>query len=333
METTTPVKIRILNAEPESYSQEARQILQSLGELVEEPVSQERLAARLRGFDVLIVRLGLRVTREILEASARLSVVVSATTGLDHIDLDAAREKNITVLSLQGEQEFLRSVPATAEHTWALLLALIRRIAWAFDDVRQGGWDRDRFRGHDLKGKRLGILGLGRIGEQVARYGIAFGMKVGAYDPYRKEWMNGIRRFEAVEEILRWSEILSANLPLNAKTRGFLNEERLRLLPRRAWIVNTSRGEILDEMTLINLLEQGHVAGAAVDVLAVEQPAEDRERSPLLQYAREHNNLLITPHLGGATVEAMCRTEVFMAEKLRRFLTKHCVGALSHGKD
>lgn len=325
METTTPVKIRILNAEPENYSEEARQILQSLGELVEEPVSQERLAARLREFDVLLVRLGLRVTRAILESSARLSVVVSATTGLDHIDLEAAQERNVAVLSLKEEQEFLRTVPATAEHTWALLLALTRRIAWAFDDVRQGGWDRDRFRGHDLKGKRLGILGLGRIGEQVARYGLAFGMKVGVYDPYRKEWMNGIRRFAAVEEMLRWSEILSVHLPLNAKTRGFLHEERLRLLPRGAWIVNTSRGAIVDEAALTNLLEQGHLAGAAVDVLVVEQPAAGRERGPLLQYAREHDNLLITPHLGGATVEAMRRTEVFMAVKLRRFLTDHCV--------
>lgn len=333
MEAKASVKIRILNAEPEGYSEKARQILQNIGELVEESVSQEGLAAKVRGFDVLIVRLGLRVRREILASSDRLNVVASATTGLDHIDLEAAREQNITVLSLQGEQEFLRSVPATAEHTWALLLALIRRVAWAFDDVREGGWDRDRFRGHDLKGKRLGILGLGRIGEQVARYGIAFGMKVGAYDPYRKEWMNGIRRFEAVEEILRWSEILSVNLPLNEKTPGFLNEERLHLLPRRAWIVNTSRGAIIDEIALINLLEQGHVAGAAVDVLAVEQPAEDRARSPLLQYAREHDNLLITPHLGGATVEAMRRTEVFMAQKLRRFLTNHCEGAHSHGKD
>ncbi len=332
METTTPVKIRILNAEPENFSQEARQILQSLGELVEEPVSQESLAARVHGFDALLVRLGLRVTREILESSVRLKVVVSAATGLDHIDLEAAREKNIAILSLQGEQEFLRTVPATAEHAWALLLALTRRIAWAFDDVRQGGWDRDRFRGHDLNGKRLGILGMGRIGEQVARYGIAFGMKVGAYDPYRKEWMNDIRRFETVEEMLRWSEILSVHLPLNAKTRGFLHEKRLRLLSRGAWILNTSRGAIVDEIALINLLEQGHLAGAAVDVLAVEQPAKGRQRSPLLQYAREHDNLLITPHLGGATVEATLRTEVFMAEKLRRFLADHCVGADSHGK-
>lgn len=314
---------RILNAEPKGYSEEARRILQSIGEVVEEEVSQEQLAAKVHGFDVLIVRLGLHVTRDVLQSSEQLSVVVTATTGLDHIDLEAAQERDIAILCLQGEQEFLRTVAATAEHTWTLLLAVVRRLPWAFEDVRRGGWDRDRFRGHDLRGKRLGILGLGRIGEQVARYGLAFGMDVGAYNPNLEEWLNGVRRFQAVEDILRWSDVLSVHMPLNETTRGFLNEERLRLLPRGAWLVNTSRGAIVDEFALVNLLSQGHIAGAAVDVLPHEQLRERREQSPILQYARKHDNLLITPHLGGATVESMRRTEVFMAEKLHRFLTNH----------
>lgn len=316
------MSVRILNAEPDNYSEEARRILQSVGELVEEAVSQEKLAAKVREFDTLIVRLGLRVTRDVLEASGQLRTVVTATTGLDHIDLEGARERDVAILSLQGEQEFLRTVPATAEHTWALLLALMRRLPWAFEDVRRGGWDRDRFRGHDLRGKRLGILGLGRIGEQVASYGLAFGMDVAAYNPYREGWVKRIRKFDAVEDILEWSEVLSVHLPLNETTRAFLNEERLRLLPKGAWVMNTSRGAIVDEIALVKLLKQGHVAGAAVDVLTAEQPMERRELSPLLEYAREHDNLLITPHLGGATIESMHRTEVFMAEKLHSFLTK-----------
>lgn len=317
------MNVRILNAEPLGYGDEARQILNNIGELIEEPVTQDELAASVADFDVLIVRVGLKVTREVLESSDKLRVVVSATTGLDHINLDAAQEQDVVVLSLQGEQEFLRTVPATAEHTWALLLAVMRKLPWAFDDVRKGSWDRDRFRGRELQGKRLGILGLGRIGKQVARYGLAFGMNVGAYNPNLEEWLNGIRRFEAVEDILRWSEVLSVHLPLSEETQGFLNEERLRLLPQGAWVVNTSRGAILDEIALVGLLEQGHLAGAAVDVMTVEQPMERRELSPLLAYARTHDNLLITPHLGGATIESMHRTEVFMAEKLRKFLTNH----------
>jgi D-3-phosphoglycerate dehydrogenase len=312
--------LRILNAEPEGYSEEARAILREIGDLVEEPVRQECLVDRVLGFNVLIVRLGLLVTRDVLEAADHLRAVVTAATGLDHIDLEAAKSQGVAILSLQGEIDFLRGIPATAEHTWALLLALIRNVPWAFDDVRDGGWNRDRFRGHELRGRRLGILGFGRTGEQVAHYGRTFGMEVGAYDPHRKDWINAVYRFDTPEELLRWSDVLSVHLPLNEYTRGFLNERRLRNLPRGAWLVNTSRGPVIDEHVLIKLLEEGCLRGAAVDVLAIEQPLQRRERSPLLQYARTHDNLLVTPHVGGATFESMLRTEVFMAEKLRTFL-------------
>ncbi|HEX9922741.1 MAG TPA: NAD(P)-dependent oxidoreductase, partial [Anaerolineae bacterium] len=255
----------------------------------------------------------------------RLRVVVTATTGLDHIDLEAARKRDIEVISLYGETEFLRTIPATAEHTWALLLALVRQIPWAFDDVGQGNWDRDRFRGRDLRGKQLGILGLGRLGQQVARYGLVFGMQVAAYDPFLSEWPAGVQRFETLEAFLGWSEILSIHLPLNQTTQGFLDKARLQLLPQGAWVVNTARGAVWDELAVVELLEAGHLAGAALDVLAKEQPAERRERGPLLAYAREHNNLLITPHIGGATIESMAMTEVFVARKLAKFLNNAVV--------
>jgi D-3-phosphoglycerate dehydrogenase len=313
--------VRILNVEPEDYSAEARQILQGMGELVEEVVPQERLADRVQGFDALIVRLHVRVTDEVLAAADRLRVVVTATTGLDHIDLEAARKRGIEVISLYGETEFLRTIPATAEHTWALLLALVRQIPWAFQDVGQGNWDRDRFRGRDLRGKQLGILGLGRLGQQVARYGLTFGMQVGAYDPFLNEWPAGVQRFETLESFLRWSEILSIHLPLNQTTHGFLDKARLQLLPEGARVVNTARGAVWDEQAVVELLDTGHLAGAASDVLAEEQPAERREQCPLLAYAREHNNLLITPHIGGATIESMAMTEVFVARKLAKFLS------------
>ena len=314
------MNVHILNAEPSEYSEEARRILQSLGELVEHPVSQGKLAQWVQGFDVLIVRLGLRVTRQVIEAADRLIAVVTATTGLDHVDVRAVEERGITVLSLRGEAEFLRTIPATAEHTWALLLALIRRVPWAFQDVQNGGWNRDLFRGEELRGKQLGILGLGRIGKQVARYGLAFGMKVGAYDPYRGEWLEGIKCFETLEGLLSWSQILTVHVPLKEETRGLLSKERLRLLPRGVWIVNTSRGAIIDEAALVGLLEEGHVAGAAVDVLVDEQSSRYRAENPLICYAQEHGNLLITPHLGGATMDSMRRTEVFMAKRLEEFL-------------
>lgn len=313
------MSVRILNAEPENYCDEARAILEGLGELVERPVAQARLAGAAGEFDVLIVRLGLRVTRDVLEAD-RLRTVVTATTGLDHVDLQAAEECSVTVLSLKGEQAFLRTIPATAEHTWALLLALVRQIPWAFGNVLDGGWDRDRFKGRDLFGKRLGILGLGRLGEKVAGYGLAFGMRVAAYDPYRAGWVDRVDRAKTIEALLDRTDFLCIHLPLNEETEGMLTGRLLGLLPAGARVVNTSRGAILDEAALAKLLGQGHIAGAAVDVLADEQPDNLRQRSPLLQYAGGHDNLLITPHIGGATFDSMRMTEVFMAEKLRGHL-------------
>ena len=251
-----------------------------------------------------------------------MKAVVSATTGTDHIDLEAAQERGVAVLCLRGEYDFLKTISATAEHTWSLLLALIRRVPWAFDDVRRGGWNRDHFRGHDLIGMRLGILGLGRIGSQVARFGIAFGMEVGAFDPFKQSWQESVQRFATPEELLRSTEVLCVHLPLNEQTSGFLDEGRLRLMPAGSWLINTSRGAILDENALVKVLHDGHLAGAAVDVLSNEQVTGTRTDNPLLEYAKRRDNLLITPHLAGATREAMERTEIFMAQKLRRALSE-----------
>jgi D-3-phosphoglycerate dehydrogenase len=313
------VTLSILIAEPHSWSTEARALFSDLGDVVEEVVPQERLADRARDVNVLVVRLGLRITREVIEG-ARLRAIVTPTTGLDHIDVEAAEERGVAVLSLKGETDFLRTVPATAEHTWGLLLALVRRIPWAFESVRRGEWDRDRFRGTELAGRRLGILGLGRIGQRVAGYGLAFGMEVGANDRGPERDLPAVRVFPSPEDLLGWSEVLSVHLPLEEETRGFLGRDRLSLLPRGAVLLNTARGAILDEEGLVALLEEGHLAGAAVDVLSVEAPADRPGESPLVRYARTRDNLIVTPHIGGATTESMRRTEMFVAEKLRRLL-------------
>ena len=321
MEGRQAVAIRILNAEPIGYSDEARAILRSVGELVEDRVAQEQLAGRVSGFDALIVRLGLRVTRDVIESADRLRAVVTGTTGLDHVDVAACADRRVAVLSLKDETEFLQTVAATAEHTWALLLSLVRRIPWAFDSVRRGGWDRDAFRGRELAGRRLGILGFGRIGARVARYGRAFGMSVGAFDAGSPEVAADVARFTSLDGLLAWSDVLSVHLPLDDTTRGLLGRERLALLPRGALLLNTSRGAVLDEDALVGLLESGHLAGAALDVLCDEQSPARRAASPLMRYVEAHGNLLITPHLGGATSESMRRVEIVMAEKLQRFLT------------
>jgi len=312
--------IRILNAEPDDYFPEARKVLLQLGELTETKLSRADLLDRISTYDVLIVRLAHQVDRKLLDEGKNLKAVVSATTGLDHIDLDYAANKGVAVLSLRGEVNFLRTVSATAEHTWALLLALLRRVPSAFDAVRQGQWDRDAFRGHELDGKHLGIWGLGRVGEKVSRFGLAFGMQVLAYDPYVQSSPYVVEYCNDLTDFLHRSDVLSLHLPLNTETTCLLNTQKLSHLPRGAILVNTSRGEIVDEEALVDALDTGHLAGAAIDVVTHERCTQKRLNSPLLSYARTHNNLLITPHIGGATFESMAKTELFMARKLSAFL-------------
>ena len=315
--------IRILNLEPEGYSDVARKVLEEIGEVSDGPLSRDELLQRIPDVDVLVVRLGHAIDRALLDRAQRLRAVVSATTGLDHIDLEAASERGITVLSLKGETEFLRTVHATAEHTWALLLALVRQIIPAAMSVRDGEWERDRFRGRELAGSRLGILGLGRIGSRVADYALAFGMRVTAYDPYLEEWPSSVRRAESLRALLTEADVLSIHVPLNDDTTKLLDAERLAMLPAGAVVVNTSRGEIIDEVALVAALEQGRIAGAALDTVWNERESEERNATRMMAIARSADYLLITPHIGGATRESMAKTELFMARKLARFLQEN----------
>ncbi len=310
---------RVLNVEPLGYSPAARARLEALVELVDGPFSRDQLLEAARSADGLIVRFGHRIDRELLSAASRLSVISSATTGVDHIDVETAAERGVTVLSLNGEREFLRTINATAEHTWALLLGLVRRIHRAHTHVEAGGWNRDLFRGNELSGRRLGILGFGRVGSQVCQYGLAFGMDVMAYDPHRDRWPEDAAHVPSLRLMLERSDVLSVHVPLGEDTRGMIGPAELEQLPPGAIVLNTSRGGIVDETALLAALESGRLAGAALDVLESESELRAGGRGgaqPLIDYAARNDNLLLTPHIAGATHESMARTEEFMARKL-----------------
>lgn len=312
-------KWRILNAEPDNYSPQAVEILRRVGDVRLAQQDRAGLLAAVSDADALIVRLAFQIDEQVFAAAPHLQAVVSATTGLDHIDLTAAERHGIKVLSLRGEEEFLRSIPATAELTWGLLLSVSRSIPAAFNSVLQGNWQRDLFKGHDLTSLRLGILGLGRIGHMVARYGLAFGMKVLAYDPDPDHRMEGVSPVESTDELFQQSDVLSIHVPLNSSTVGLVGRKELDLLPAGAYLINTSRGDIVDEKALVDALENGRIAGAALDVLSNER-SKSLTTSPLIEYARTHSNLILTPHIGGATYESMAATEIFMAKKLIEYL-------------
>ena len=308
--------LRILNAESLDYSPGAREILSELGNLQEADLERTDLIVCLENVDVLIVRLRNQINREIMDAAPRLKIIVTATTGLDHIDVHYAAEKGILVLSLKGEIDFLRSIPATAEHTWGLLLALFRHLPWAHQSVLLGQWDRDRFKGRDLAGRTLGIVGLGRIGEKIARYGQAFGMKLAAYDPYRTDWISTVEKISTLKELCRRSEILTLHVPLNPETQNLIGAQEISWLSSEAVLINTARGAVLNETALLEALQKGRLAGAALDVISDETQPNRPTTNSLIEYAHSHQNLLLSPHIAGATIDSMHATEIFMAKKL-----------------
>lgn len=305
---------RILVGEPVRFSPRALAILRSAGSVETRQLSRDNLAAAFSDYDVVWVRLANRVTPEILGPAPRCRILVTATTGLDHIDVDSCAERGISVMSLRGEHEFLKEVRATAEHTIAMLLALLRRIPEAVDSVRGGIWDRDRFHGRELYGKTAGVAGLGRIGQIVARYYQAFGMRVLAYDPYATSPDPGVQLVSTLQELAASCDVLSIHVSYSAATHGLINSAVFERINRGAVLVNTARGQVVDELALLGALRSGLLAGAALDVLDGEPEIDGAH--PLVEYAREHPQLLITPHIGGNTAESFEKTEVFLARKV-----------------
>ena len=273
------------------------------------------------GCAAIFVRLGLGFDADVLSAGGvDLRWLVTPTTGLAHIDLSEAAKRNIAVLSLKGETAFLKTITSTAELTWGLLLALIRRIPAAHDDVLQGRWCRDPFRGRELSGKTLGVIGLGRLGTMVAGYGHAFGMNVIACDELDSAFMDvHVHHVErkCLDDLLAESDVISLHLPLEERNLGILNAKRMAGIRRGALFINTARGELVDEAALMRALGDGTLAGAALDVLCDDSRWDEGvpEDHPVVQYARSHSNLLLTPHIGGYSVDAIMRTRSFMVGK------------------
>jgi len=317
--TLSPIKI--LNAESRGYSKEAESILLSLGTLKTSDLNRESLIKTIPNYDVLIVRLGNHIDKEIIDAGLNLKAIVSATTGLNHIDVTYANQNNVKVLSLKGEHEFLKNISATAEHTIALLLSLMRNIPSANESVKKGYWDRNLFKGIEISGKTFGILGYGRIGTKVAKYAKAFGAKVIVYDiknviPEQKD----IVVAKTIDELLENCEILSIHVPFNESNNQLLNKSQISKLPKNSIIINTSRGEIINEIDLLESLNSSRILGAALDVLTDEHINSASFSHPLIEYAKTHDNLILTPHVGGATYESMYKTEIFMANKLSNWI-------------
>jgi len=266
-------------------------------------LSESELVKRIKDYDALMVRSGTQVTRKVINAATKLKVIGRAGVGVDNIDVDAATEKGIIVINAPEGNTI-----SAAEHTIAMMLALSRNIPQANISLKSGKWDRGKFTGVEVHNKVLGIVGLGRVGAEVAKMAQGLGMQILAYDPFisteRAEEL-GVQLAD-MNEILKKSDYITIHAPLNKDTRHLISDEQFKKMKDGVRLINCARGGIIDENALAKAIESGKVAGAALDVFENEPPKD----SPLLHL----NNVIVTPHLGASTREAQVNVAITAAE-------------------
>ncbi|MDT0688594.1 NAD(P)-dependent oxidoreductase [Salegentibacter sp. F188] len=311
--------MKALITEPLDFGRENLKLLEEIAEVKKGPFSRSDLLKAVGDIDVLMIRLGHVIDEEVFKKANKLKFILTPTTGLNHIEFNTAEKRGIKVISLKGESAFLAGIPSTAEHTWALMLALLRKIPAAHHHVMNGNWKRDHFKAHNLYHYKLGILGFGRVGKQIAEYARVFKMPFVFYDtdPNLNNHPNAV---EDLEQFMKEIDILSIHIPLNQENTKFLNEANLKYLKPTAYILNTSRGEVIDEPVLADMLVQKKLSGLATDVLALEISSESRKNNTLINAAKKLENIIITPHIAGATYESMWRTEEFVIKKWMEIL-------------
>lgn len=308
--------MKFLITEPDYFYEDIQNLFKEYGEVKIIDASMEKLLSSIKDIDVLLVSLELNINRKVIEMAKNLKIIGTPTTGLDHIDLKAAKENNIKIVSLKGDFDFLKKVDATFEHNIALLLTLLRKIPSAFDSVKKKSWERKKFVGYELKNKTIGILGYGRLGRKVAKLCSNFKMKVIANDLTDIDIKENGFQFISKEELFKRSDIISIHIPLEESTVNLIDKKEIALMKPGSWIINTSRGEIINEDALLDALQSGKLAGAAVDVLSSEFTPNHPHSNKLIEYAITHDNLIITPHIAGSTVESIRMTGLHIAKKI-----------------
>lgn len=314
------MKPRLLYYSLLSYQPENVALMRAHFDVVERPDPRDDDDELLATLDACCAPLGFVFDAAKMDRCPKLRAIVTNTTGVPHIDMDAAAARCIKVFSLKDEQAFLDTITPTAEHAWGLLLALSRRVPWSFDAVKAGSWNRFDFGAPAMLSRlSLGVIGYGRLGRKVARFGHTFGMPVGFYDPYHPG-DDIARKVDSLEELVASNDVISLHVPALPETAGLIDAQVLAAFKPGSWFINTARAELVDEAALLEALRDGRLAGYAGDVLAGEfDPDFDAGAHPLVRYARAHDNVLLTPHIGGSTRDAWRETQGRVLELAIRY--------------
>lgn len=276
-----------------------------------EPIKDTKLLAeKLRGFDAVLVRSATAVTAESLANAGDLKVIGRAGAGVDTIDVDAATARGIAVMNAPDGNTL-----AAAEHAISLLFALARHIPRADAGMKAGEWPKAGLTGFELEGKRLGVIGLGRIGSTVARKAVGIGMEVAAFDPFLPVAAASRQSLslKSLDELLAWADIITLHIPRTKETTNLIGEAQMRLMRKGSYLINAARGGLVDEDALLRLLDEGHLAGAALDTFVTEPLQKDSA-------LRASPKLILTPHLGASTGEAQQAVSTILARQIIDFL-------------
>lgn len=300
--------IKILVSDP--LSEEGLKLLKEVKEFqidVRTGMKPDELKTVIKDYDALLVRSATKVTKDIIASADKLKVIGRAGVGLDNVDLEAATQKGIIVMNTPGGNTI-----STAEHAVSLILSLSRNIPQANISLKKGEWQRSKFMGVELYSKTLGIVGLGKIGSEVAKRAFAFGMKVLAFDPFLSKEVAEALGVEIVElqDLFKRSDIITVHAPLTAETKYMISDAQFAMMKDGVKIINCARGGIIDENALVRAVKSGKVSGAALDVFEKEPPSPDTQLLKL-------DNVILTPHLGASTEEAQVNVAVEVAEVVR----------------
>jgi D-3-phosphoglycerate dehydrogenase len=313
--------MKILHLESDAYAESDLESLRTFAEVhmirAEDQAALQNILSN-NSFDAIFTRLGVFLGKDEFALQPSLKAVISPTTGLNHIDLNAAEKSGIKVFSLKGEVDFLNNIKSTAEHTWALLLAICRKLVPAIVSVNEGNWERIPFLANELDRKTIGIIGFGRLGKIVAKYAEAFGMHVLINDTQEDAFKGTMYSNSSKSTLLNKADYVLLMAAFSPENDSMINMDAIDSMKDGAIFINTARGELVDEAALLKNLESGKLKAAALDVLrddsawAIKSP----ENHPLITFASENpNRLIISPHMGGYGKDSIERTRTFVTQK------------------
>lgn len=316
------MKPKVLVITPIEHINGVREILESFSDLniISDP-DMEELYPIISDYDAIYTnpnKSKVYIGKDLLKHASSLKVISTASTGTNHIDKDYTSSEGIEVLSLTEERDVITKITSTAEHAFALTMASLRKIVQSHTNSMKGEWDYTNYIGRQMNMLNIGVLGYGRLGSLYAHYSKSFGANVYALDPYVEIRDEGIKQLDSLKELSQVSDILSIHVHVNEETKGMINYRFLAEMKNDVTIINTSRGEIINESDLVSFLEENKSASFATDVLTDE--IRNRQDSPILNYAKESpDQVTITQHIGGMTREAQEIAYQHAAQMLKSF--------------